>query len=167
MTKWNTFLGKNVTNSNSKEDNKNNTKLLEEVKNIVSRELSVASTKNTMLDYLDAMQTQGVKTETLIKELKTEIENSVSIMQETAVADSDNKEKIDEIRLSVQKITYCCEKIEDSVHKDNLRSYKNIQTMLINMDENFANRNKFLKAGIIINTLFTTVVLALVIYLVL
>ncbi len=128
--KWNTFSGRDRKPQQKKEEKITQ----QDIKNMVSQEVSAASMKNQLMKYMDDVQSQGIRTEALINEMKESIDASLGKLEELAEFNSVDKDKLEEIQKSVNKAAGISNGLEASIHKDNLISYKNIRDIITESD---------------------------------
>lgn len=83
----------------------------EEIKNIVSREVNAASTKNQMMNYFDSIAASGERTETMLVELRDVLDAGLARIDEAAQR-NDSNEKLEQIDASVRKVLELSQDIE-------------------------------------------------------
>ena len=114
----------------------------DEVRNIVSREVNTVSAQSKIMKYFDELEAQGVRTEALLGEIREAIDDSISQVKEAAAGSNISMGKLEEIDASVKKVEQLSMGLENTVHKDNLLSYKNIKDRLEELEENSIFRAK-------------------------
>ncbi len=146
--RWNVFQGKE--SGRSKVHRAERPLTDEAIKNIVSKEVSAASMKSQLMKYYDEASASSIRTEAVLGEIKEAMDDSLAIIKEAAISDSNNSDKLDELNRLVQRNTQLSENLESSVHKDNLLTYKNIKDILESIENNNRARAGRLRTGIIV-----------------
>lgn len=135
----------------------------QEIHNIVSREVSAASMKNQVMNYIDEISALGIRTEAVLDELK---ESCARIEDIVKTGGSDNN-RLDSIADTVERVAELSESLEASIHRDNLISYQNIKETLEQLEENNKIRAGRLRVGIIFCTIISSITLISVVLLIL
>lgn len=141
--KWNNLSGK-VRKSNGT-SGQENTITSDEVRHMINTEVRSASMKNQVVQYLGDVSAQGVRTEALIGEMKEAMDLSVAKIQDVIETGKDSREKLEEVQESVDKLTRIGQNLEATIHRDNLLTYKNIKTILDEMEDNNRARGRAMK----------------------
>lgn len=101
----------------------------EDVRGIVSHELSMASVKTQMLQYFDDIAASSNRTETMINDMRKAIDDSLEKIS-VAAANSVSPEQLEQIDEAVRDVAKMSENLEGTLHKDNLISYQNTKSLL-------------------------------------
>ena len=175
-----------------KENNKNNIKRnpahsvrdnsngisADEIRSIVNSEVANVNMKNQILKYMSKIETNGLRTETVLNEieargLKTEtvlneieaqgmktaevleelkgaVGESISRIQEMVAKESSYVERLSEINESVTRIEKLSYNLEESIRKENLIMYRNTKELIDKLDDKARERTKKLKYGMIL-----------------
>lgn len=121
----------------------------EEIKSIVDREISAASMKNQMVKYFNNIESQGIRTEAILEELRTSVDTALDSIRTAAERDSENSQKIMEINAAVTRVESISRGLTDNIHKDNLLTYTNMKELIEQTGMITEKRLKGIKAGII------------------
>lgn len=132
--KWNMFSG--ADRKSAAKQNEKKTLTADEVRNIVNREVNTVSAQSKIMKYFDELEAQGVRTEALLGEIREAIDDSISQVKEAALGSNISMGKLEEIDASVKKVEQLSLGLENTIHKDNLLSYKNIKDRLDEIEEN-------------------------------
>ncbi len=157
--KWNIFSGRD----NKKEPvrREEHTMTEQDIRNMVTREVNAASVKKQVINYMEDVSAQGVRTEALLNEIKDAIDLSMYRIEEVSNKSGLAPEKMEEIEKSINRVEQLGEEIKNSVHKDNLLTYKNIKILIEEAEADNKGRARAVKRGINAIVIMTGLTLAI------
>lgn len=157
--KWNNLSGKIRKSAGT--SGQENTVTSDEVRHMINTEVRAASMKNQVVQYLGDVSAQGVRTEALIGEMKETMDISIAKIQDAIETGKDSREKLEEVQESVEKLARISQNLESTIHRDNLLTYKNIKTILDEMEDNNRARGRSFKWMVIGIALMTFISIVL------
>lgn len=154
--KWNSFF----TRENKREQNtkKEETRTMTEqdIRNMVNQEVSAASMKQQVISYMEDVNSQGIRTEALLSEIRDAVDNSIRRIEEMS-------QNNDEIEASIKRVGDIGEEIKNSVHKDNILTYKNIKLLFEETEERRIAENKKIKRAVTVAVVLSAITLAILV----
>lgn len=157
--KWNIFSSREPKREPIRKEERTMTE--QDIRNMVNQEVSAASVKKQVINYMEDVSAQGVRTEALLGEIKEAMDLSLYKIEEVSKKSELAPEKMDEIEKSINRIAELGEEIKNSVHKDNILTYKNIKILIEETDANNQGRARAIKRGVNAIVIMTALILAI------
>lgn len=136
--KWNSFFTRENKREQNTKKEEPRTMTEQDIRNMVNQEVSAASMKQQVISYMEDVNSQGIRTEALLSEIRDAVDNSIRRIEEMS-------QNNDEIEASIKRVGDIGEEIKNSVHKDNLLTYKNIKLLFEEAEERRIVENKKIK----------------------
>lgn len=121
--RWNSFFSRESKRESGAKKEEQRTMSEQDIRNMVNQEVNQASMKKQVISYMEDVNSQGIRTETLLSEIKDAVDDSIKRIEEMSHSN-------EEIEASIKRVGDIGEEIKNSVHKDNLLTYKNIKMLL-------------------------------------
>lgn len=166
--RWNIFSGKAAGREKSgKSVHTTGESALTErdIRAMVNQEVNAASVKKQVINYMEDVSAQGVRTEALLSEIKNVVDYSLYRIEEISNKADVAPERMDELESSIKQIGNIGEELKASVHKDNLLTYKNIKQLIDGTDDKNEGRTGALKKGVTAAVIMSSVTLGIVVML--
>ncbi len=130
--------------------------LLGEIKDVIDTSLlrinEAVTMDATQVEKIDEINSSIVRLEALSSKIETSIAKQ---MEEEKENPDEVLDSIDKVSQEIEHLIQMNREIEESVHKDNLVSYKNLKTMLDAMESNNVSRHKKLSGIVSFNLILT------------
>lgn len=136
--RWNSFFTRESKRDQNTKKEETRTMTEQDIRNMVNQEVSAASMKQQVISYMEDVNSQGIRTEALLSEIRDAVDNSIRRIEEMS-------QNNDEIEASIKRVGDIGEEIKNSVHKDNLLTYKNIKLLFEEAEERRIVENKKIK----------------------
>ena len=136
--RWNSFFSRESKREQNMKKEETRTMSEQDIRNMVNQEVSAASMKQQVISYMEDVNSQGIRTEALLSEIRDAVDNSIRRIEEMS-------QNNDEIEASIKRVGDIGEEIKNSVHKDNLLTYKNIKLLFEEAEERRIQENKKIK----------------------
>lgn len=121
--RWNSFFSRESKRESGAKKEEQRTMSEQDIRNMVNQEVNQASMKKQVISYMEDVNSQGIRTEALLSEIKDAVDDSIKRIEEMSHSN-------EEIEASIKRVGDIGEEIKNSVHKDNLLTYKNIKMLL-------------------------------------
>lgn len=138
--RWNSFFSRESKREQNIKKEEPRTMSEQDIRNMVNQEVSAASMKQQVISYMEDVNSQGIRTEALLSEIRDAVDNSIRRIEEMSQSN-------DEIEASIKRVGDIGEEIKNSVHKDNLLTYKNIKLLFEEAEERRIKENKKIKSA--------------------
>lgn len=154
--RWNSFFTRESKREQNTKKEETRTMSEQDIRNMVNQEVSAASMKQQVISYMEDVNSQGIRTEALLSEIRDAVDNSIKRIEEM----SQNNE---EIEASIKRVGDIGEEIKNSVHKDNLLTYKNIKLLFEEAEERRIKENKKIKGTATAAVVLSAITLAIIV----
>lgn len=154
--RWNSFFTRESKREQNTKKEESRTMTEQDIRNMVNQEVSAASMKQQVISYMEDVNSQGIRTEALLSEIRDAVDNSIRRIEEMS-------QNNDEIEASIKRVGDIGEEIKNSVHKDNLLTYKNIKLLFEEAEERRIAENKKIKRAANAAVVLSAITLAILI----
>lgn len=154
--RWNSFFTRESKREQNTKKEEPRTMTEQDIRNMVNQEVSAASMKQQVISYMEDVNSQGIRTEALLSEIRDAVDNSIRRIEEMS-------QNNDEIEASIKRVGDIGEEIKNSVHKDNLLTYKNIKLLFEESEERRIKENKKIKSAATASVVLSAITLAIIV----
>ena len=154
--RWNSFFTRESKRDQNTKKEETRTMTEQDIRNMVNQEVSAASMKQQVISYMEDVNSQGIRTEALLSEIRDAVDNSIRRIEEMS-------QNNDEIEASIKRVGDIGEEIKNSVHKDNLLTYKNIKLLFEEAEERRIVENKKIKRVATASVVLSAITLAIIV----
>ena len=154
--RWNSFFSRESKREQNTKKEETRTMSEQDIRNMVNQEVSAASMKQQVISYMEDVNSQGIRTEALLSEIRDAVDNSIRRIEEMS-------QNNDEIEASIKRVGDIGEEIKNSVHKDNLLTYKNIKLLFEEAEERRIQENKKIKKAATASVVLSAITLVVLV----
>lgn len=148
--RWNSFFSRESKRESGAKKEEQRTMSEQDIRNMVNQEVNQASMKKQVISYMEDVNSQGIRTEALLSEIKDAVDDSIKRIEEMSHSN-------EEIEASIKRVGDIGEEIKNSVHKDNLLTYKNIKMLLEESEAVRLNEIKKVKSAAIASVVISAI----------